>query len=640
MRDTSSLEHCPLQFVDEALTRNGSLLTGFEQSSLAAARLLIAGCGSVGGAALEPLVRLGVGSLRLADPDSYDITNINRQLCLLADVGRNKAEVLAERAEAINPFVSVEAVPSGLTEENLESVLSDVNVVFDAVDVSGPGLWIKYLLHQRAASQRVPVVCGLDIGGKPMVFVFDYRTSDQPFYGRADPESFRQENTVAAMRSWSSFRTVPADFLPIIQEVITNGGNWPQVSYSVVGIGALVPRAVLHVLTTRPIRYQLAVDIHMAARRRRDRWLSTAGWPLQTARVLRSIKAPRREPLQTVGEAGEASSSAILTPPIQTLLRAISRTPSPGNTQPWRLGLLGQEETGAERLRVGLDESRLLQGPSGGTAGALLSLGCLIEAATSVADIDYELAGSSAVTLEVGSLVREGYVRAAGAVAARHTDRRPYRPDPVPTALISSLAAACEQRGVSLMALDPAKLGRLSELVGAAYGEIGHDERAIGSALGWLRGGSGAEAQRSTDGISTRALGCGALERGGLAVLRANSPIASAATRLGIVSAALARRAKTLSSGGTLVLLSGPLGTTPQRIESGRGLMALWLEATRRGLAVQPLVDVLHTQAESPLLDLFAAGHSDPAVALVRLGYPIGPVQLSPRRPLDAVMTI
>src|SRR6187431_3259102 len=128
----------PAALVDaeESVARNLDVISPAEQDCLGAMRVLVAGCGSVGGAVVEPLVRLGLGSIVLADPEDYDLTNINRQACLRSDVGRGKAEVLAERVRSINPAVETLVLPNGITEDNLDEALTDVSVAFDGVDAA------------------------------------------------------------------------------------------------------------------------------------------------------------------------------------------------------------------------------------------------------------------------------------------------------------------------------------------------------------------------------------------------------------------------------------------------------------------------------------------------------------------------
>ncbi|MFC7511740.1 HesA/MoeB/ThiF family protein [Streptomyces thermocarboxydus] len=73
------------------------------QERLRNATVLVAGCGSTGGAVVEPLARLGTGRFVLAEPGEYELNNLNRQSATHKDIGRNKAEVAAERIRSVNP---------------------------------------------------------------------------------------------------------------------------------------------------------------------------------------------------------------------------------------------------------------------------------------------------------------------------------------------------------------------------------------------------------------------------------------------------------------------------------------------------------------------------------------------------------
>jgi hypothetical protein len=61
--------------------------------------------GSISGAVVEPLVRLGAEHLTLVEPDVYEHHNLNRQSALRGDIGRNNAQVLADRVRAIHPYL-------------------------------------------------------------------------------------------------------------------------------------------------------------------------------------------------------------------------------------------------------------------------------------------------------------------------------------------------------------------------------------------------------------------------------------------------------------------------------------------------------------------------------------------------------
>jgi molybdopterin/thiamine biosynthesis adenylyltransferase len=79
------------------------------REELAGQLVSIAGCGSFGSALADMLVRAGVGSLILIDPERLSIENVGRHVLTARDVGRAKADALAERLREINPRLDVES---------------------------------------------------------------------------------------------------------------------------------------------------------------------------------------------------------------------------------------------------------------------------------------------------------------------------------------------------------------------------------------------------------------------------------------------------------------------------------------------------------------------------------------------------
>lgn len=83
--------------------RNFDALTEEEFRALRAGRVLVVGCGGLGGHLIELLARLGVGSLTVVDGDVFEETNLNRQLLSTeALLGCSKAQAAADRVRAVN----------------------------------------------------------------------------------------------------------------------------------------------------------------------------------------------------------------------------------------------------------------------------------------------------------------------------------------------------------------------------------------------------------------------------------------------------------------------------------------------------------------------------------------------------------
>ncbi len=256
------------EFYAQITVRNRGLIDADDQSRLRTANILIAGCGSVGGAAVEPLVRMGAESLTLAEPDGYDLHNINRQSARLQDIGRNKAEVFQEHIRDINPYASIVVEPHGITPENVERVVQQAAVILDAVDVTTrPPLRAKFLLHKAARQYRKPVIAGYDIAGLQMMLVYDYRNpTAQVMNGRI------QEHEIESIQPFDFLYRViiswpvpplPLEIIPVLRSQIRGeSSGFPQVVYTCHLFGVLATRAVLDILAGRPVRPKTMVDVN------------------------------------------------------------------------------------------------------------------------------------------------------------------------------------------------------------------------------------------------------------------------------------------------------------------------------------------------------------------------------------------
>lgn len=107
------------------------------QRRLLASRAAIVGCGAVGAAAANLLVRAGVGYLRIIDRDFVEPSNLQRQTLFDESDALNalpKAVAAERKLRSINSAVTVEGVVSDLTPRNAESLLQDVELFLDGTD--------------------------------------------------------------------------------------------------------------------------------------------------------------------------------------------------------------------------------------------------------------------------------------------------------------------------------------------------------------------------------------------------------------------------------------------------------------------------------------------------------------------------
>lgn len=117
------------------------------QTRLRNAVIGVAGCGGIGGATAERLVRMGVQNLKLADPDKFEASNINRQFGAVIDtLGRNKAEVVAEKVYETTRDVNIEVFPEGIQESTAEEFMDGCDYVLDKIEIYEVDA--RYALHR------------------------------------------------------------------------------------------------------------------------------------------------------------------------------------------------------------------------------------------------------------------------------------------------------------------------------------------------------------------------------------------------------------------------------------------------------------------------------------------------------------
>ena len=104
------------------------------QEKFSRGRVAICGLGGLGSRVAELLTRAGTGYLRLIDFDRLEATNLNRQWYFMEQLGRYKAEALAENLRRITPYVELDVHTVRVTEENLAGLLNDVDVIVEAFD--------------------------------------------------------------------------------------------------------------------------------------------------------------------------------------------------------------------------------------------------------------------------------------------------------------------------------------------------------------------------------------------------------------------------------------------------------------------------------------------------------------------------
>lgn len=137
--------------------RNIPALTEAECGILREKRVLVVGCGGLGGHLIDMLARIGVGGIRAVDGDVFEPSNLNRQL--LSEVpllGVSKAKAAAARVSRVNPDVQIEAVEDYMTEANVRRLLTFCDAVLDGLD----NIQSRRILAAACADAGIPYIYG------------------------------------------------------------------------------------------------------------------------------------------------------------------------------------------------------------------------------------------------------------------------------------------------------------------------------------------------------------------------------------------------------------------------------------------------------------------------------------------------
>ncbi len=155
------------------------------QDAIVAARVLVVGAGGLGSPAAMYLAAAGVGTLVLADGDTVDLTNLQRQILHnQGSIGRLKVDSGVEALARLNPETRVIPLARRLEGAELDEQVAVADVVLDCSD----NFATRHAINRACVVHRKPLVSGAAVRFDGQVSVFDLRLSDSPCYHCLFPE--------------------------------------------------------------------------------------------------------------------------------------------------------------------------------------------------------------------------------------------------------------------------------------------------------------------------------------------------------------------------------------------------------------------------------------------------------------------
>jgi molybdopterin/thiamine biosynthesis adenylyltransferase len=161
-----------------------------------ASHALVIGAGGLGSPVSLYLAASGVGRITLCDPDTVDLTNLQRQIAHHTDsVGRPKVESARDTLARINPHVQVRALQEKVAGERLEALVAEAHVVLDASD----NFATRHAVNRACVKHAVPLVSGAAVRFDGQVAVFDPRREESPCYHCLFPEDAAHEEVLCSV---------------------------------------------------------------------------------------------------------------------------------------------------------------------------------------------------------------------------------------------------------------------------------------------------------------------------------------------------------------------------------------------------------------------------------------------------------
>lgn len=235
--------------------RNKLKISAVDQDVLGKKSVLFVGLSVGQSAALTcAMQRLG-GTLHLADFDTLSLSNMNRLRASVLDIDTPKCIIAARQIAEQDPYINVVCHPDGVTNENIENLLTQNNTVnVDIVVEECDSLEMKFLIREKAKKYRIPVIMETSDKGVVDIERFDMDNSILPFHGLVGEMTYEKVNLLSHEEKFGLLSKIVdinriseglrKSYAALGTEVIT----WPQLGYEVTLGGATLTYAACKIL--------------------------------------------------------------------------------------------------------------------------------------------------------------------------------------------------------------------------------------------------------------------------------------------------------------------------------------------------------------------------------------------------------
>jgi len=568
------------------LDRNRNNITTEEQARFSSLTIGVAGL-SVGHVIAHTLAVQGLcGSLRLADFDHLELSNLNRVPATLFDLGLNKAHVAARRIAELDPYLAVDVFDAGLTAETVDAFLDGLDIVVEECD----SLDMKVGVRTRARERRIPVLMATSDRGRVDVERFDQEPERPILHGLLGeldieqlPGMTSREKIPYMLRYDEAGRVSPRTAASLI-EIDRSLSTWPQVASDVLVGASALAEAVRRIGLGENLRSgRCRIDI---------------GWALDQ---LEEVETVRHRPALDDEQSNDPAPSVVT----DTIVAAAVRAPSGGNSQPWHI----EAEPGKLTISVATEHTSAMDV---GFRGSAVALGAALYNVR-IAAASRGMLGPVSVSEDVhgcplrASMHFEGGTDPALAelyepMLARGTNRHGGTPQSLDDQTIKLLTAAAEREGARLHLLtERDDLARAATIFGAADRIRYLTPRLHKEMFAELRWPGDPDPDT---GIDVRTLELDASDLALLDIVRRPDVMVYLAEWNAGSALGDGMRDQILAS-SALAVITVPGERLSDYAIGGSAVEAVWILAQREGLAVRPLSPVfLHARNSTDLNEL------------------------------------
>ncbi|MGX2038833.1 ThiF family adenylyltransferase [Methylocaldum sp. MU1018] len=571
-----------------AFSRNIGWITREEQQILRTKRIAIAGLGGVGGSHLLTLTRLGIGGFNIADMDTFELANFNRQAGAdVKAIGRPKVEVMAAKAREINPTLELRSFSEGVTEANLTAFLDEADLYIDGLDFFA--LDIRSKVFAACAERGIPAITAAPLGmGVALLNFLPGKMTFEDYFGfENQPENERIVRFLLGLSPAMLQTSYLAD-PDAVDLALRRGPSTAMACELCAGVAAT---EALKILLQRGRVFAAPWGIHFDAYRNK---LSRTWRPGGNRNPLQRIglRIARKKFLAKASGRSSAQTGSQPSPAVQ-ILELARWAPSGDNTQPWRFEIIADNHI----VVHGFDTREHCVYDFKGRASQI-AIGALLENIV-IAASRHGLAADWALRPDSPETAPTIDVRFSPDPAIKPNSLAPYIP-----------VRATQRRAMKRRPLNAQEKIRLAESLGDDYAVLWLDKPEDRSKTAWLMFRNGKirltmpeaydvhkniiqwNARVSEDRIPDRAVGLNPLALGLMKwAMEKWSRVDFFNTYM--AGTLMPRVELDLLPGifcaGHFVLLADkPPASIEDYLSAGRALQRFWLTATRLGLQLQP----------------------------------------------------